>query len=564
MQDLEIVDSWFPADLLPPAHWERHYPPRGLPPQGLVTRFAPSPTGAVHLGGLYVATLARDLAHRSGGVYLVRVEDTDKEREVAGAAEEFARVFRYFGLEPDEGGPGDPWGPYRQSEREAVYLSYVRELAREQRAYPCFCSAERLEDNAREQRRSRSPLGYYGKWARCRSLSARDAGRRIAAGEPYTVRLRCPVGLPGRVRFRDLVRGPLTMLDNGNDTVLLKSADTDGRRLPTYHLAHVVDDHLMRVNLVVRGEEWISSLPLHRQVHRALGFRPPEYAHIAPLMKLDGAGRRKLSKRRDPESAAWFYAAAGYPAAAVGHYLRGLANSRLAGLPTAGALAEPLRLAEMGTAGPMVDLARLRSLSREYIASLTPEEALRQLAAWASRHDSGLHAGLRDRPDTALAAFEMARRGTGTPRKDLACWSEFRAAYGFFFPGLHVVADRPDDPRFGGLPGPVVAVLASELAADYRHEGPPDDWFAVVRAVAGRHGFAPDARTFRTAPGAYRGSVRDVADVLRVCLTGSRRSPDLFQVAQVLGRREVLRRLTVLAPAGDVSPAGRGGRGRPG
>ncbi|MET8944501.1 glutamate--tRNA ligase family protein [Streptomyces sp. NPDC004542] len=553
MPDRDIIDSWFSADLLPPAHWEEHYTTRELPPGARVTRFAPSPTGSMHLGGLYVATLAKDLARRSGGVYLVRIEDTDKDREVAGAADEFARIFRYFGLEPDEGEPEGRWGPYRQSDRADVYLSYVRELLREQQAYPCFCSPERLEENAGEQRRSRSPLGYYGKWARCRSLSVRQAGERIAAGEPYTVRLRCPVGLPGRVRFRDLVRGALTMLDNGNDVVVLKSADAEGRRLPTYHLAHVVDDHLMRVNLVVRGEEWISSLPLHHQLHRALGFRPPEYAHIAPLMKLDGTSRRKLSKRKDPESTAGFYEAAGYPAAAVGHYLRGLANSRLADLPTDRALAEPLRPTEMGTAGPMVDLLKLRSLSREYIASLAPEEALAQLADWAAEYAPELHAVLRKHPDLARAAFEMARRGTGTPRKDLACWQEFTAAYGFCFPELHELVDRPTDDRFGGLPGPVVTALARDLVAHYRHAGPPEHWFAVLRAVAERHGFAPDVRSFRAAPGAYRGSIREVANVLRVCLTSSRRSPDLFQVARALGEEEVLRRLGPLATG---APAG--------
>ncbi|WP_031523655.1 glutamate--tRNA ligase [Streptomyces sp. NRRL F-5123] len=555
MQDRDIVDSWFPADLLPPAHWEQHYGPRELPAQARVTRFAPSPTGSMHLGGLYVATLARDLAHRSGGVYLVRIEDTDKEREVAGAAEEFTRVFGYFGLEPDEGEHGGPWGPYRQSDRAAVYLSYVRELVRDERAYPCFCTPEDLERHAAEQRRTRSPLGYYGRWARCRSLSVREADARIAAGEPYTVRLRCPVGLPGRVRFRDLVRGALTMLDNGNDVVLLKSADATGPRLPTYHLAHVVDDHLMRVNTVVRGDEWISSLPLHHQLHRELGFRPPEYAHIAPLMKLDGGSRRKLSKRKDPESAAGFYVAAGYPAAAVEHYLRGLANSRLTDVPAERALAEELRLSEMGTAGPMVDLARLRALSRDHIASLTPREALAQLGAWAAAHDREVHAALGAHPDLALAAFEMMRRGTGTPRKDLACWSEFRAAYGFCFPELHELVSRPDDARLGGLPEPVVVTLAADMVAGYRHAGPPESWFSVVRAIAVRHGFAPDGHAHRSAPGAYRGSVREVANVLRVCLTGSRRSPDLFQVAQCLGEREVLRRLRPLAEAAVVCAA---------
>jgi glutamyl-tRNA synthetase len=552
--DRDLVDSWFPSDLLDVEVWESRHAPRGLPPGAEVTRFAPSPTGSLHLGGLYVATLAQDLAHRSGGRYLVRIEDTDRNREVAGAAAEFDRIFRYFGLAPDHrdepggGEPGEGWGPYRQSEREPVYLSYVRELVRKGLAYPCFCTAETLADNAREQQASRSPLGYYGRWARCRGLDVREADRRIGAGEPHTIRFRRPGGLPGRVRFRDRIRGALTMLDNGNDVVILKSADPDGGRLPTYHFAHVLDDQLMRVSLVVRGEEWISSLPLHRQLHEALGFEPPEYAHIAPLMKVDGTARRKLSKRKDPESGAGFYIAAGYPAAAVQHYLRGLANSRLLDLPTEAALAEPVRLEEAGVAGPLIDLDRLRSLSRDHIASLPAEECLAALQDWSAQYDRDLNAVLRKHPDLAVEAFEMARRGTGTPRKDLACWGEFREAYGFCFPELHETVTRPDDPRFGDLPAEAVVELARALLAAYRHEGPADAWFAVVREVSSAHGCAPDVRTQRAAPpDRYRGSIRDVANVLRVCLTGSRRSPDLFQVARTLGEEEVRRRLTPLA-----------------
>ncbi|MEV5380481.1 glutamate--tRNA ligase family protein [Streptomyces nondiastaticus] len=554
MQDRDVIDSWFPADLRSCEVWEERFAPRSLAPGAHVTRFAPSPTGSVHLGGLYVALLAQEAARRSGGTYVVRIEDTDKRREVAGAAEEFARVFGYFGLEPDEGaGRPGAWGPYLQSDREAIYLSYVRELVRTGQAYPCFCSPEVLARNAEEQQRARSPLGYYGKWARCRGLSVEQAQERVAAGEAFTVRFRCPVGLPGRVRFRDRVRGALTMLDNGNDVVILKSAE-QGRRLPTYHFAHVVDDHLMRVTLVIRGEEWISSLPVHHQLHRALGFTPPQYAHIAPLMKVEGSSRRKLSKRKDPESAAAFYLTAGYPAQAVRHYLRGLANSRLADLPADRALAEPVRLEEAGTAGPMVDLGKLRSVSRDYIASLSPDEALRALSAWAEEHDPGLARVLRTHRDLAVQALEIGRSGTGTPRKDLACWSEFRSAYGFFFPELHTPVGALDDVRLG-LPARQVAELVTDLAGSYRHSGPAEDWYAQWRELARRHGFAPDVRTYRADPQAYHGSVREVVNVLRVCVTGTDRSPDLFQVARALGEAELLDRLRPLADAAAAEHA---------
>jgi glutamyl-tRNA synthetase len=542
--DIDLVDRWFPAGLPELQHWETYFAPRRLPPDAEVTRFAPSPTGSMHLGGLYVAALARESARAGGGVYLVRIEDTDKRREVAGAEAEFEQVFAYFGLTADEGaGAGGAHGPYRQSEREEIYLSHARELVRKGLAYPCFCSADDLARGTAEQQASRSPIGYYGKWAPCRGLSTAEAGRRIAAGESFTVRLRCQVGLPGRVRFRDRIRGALTMLDNGNDVVILKSAES-GVRLPTYHFAHVVDDHLMGVTLVIRGEEWISSLPVHRQLHEALGFTPPAYAHIAPLMKVDGGNRRKLSKRKDPESAAAFYVAAGYPAPAVLHYLRGLANSRLMELPTREALAEPVRLAEAGLSGPLVDLARLRSLSRDHIASLEPRAALAGLRDWAAAHDPGLAGVLARNEGAALAAFEIARRGSGTPRKDLACWSEFREAYGFCFPELYTPVVSPGDERFGGLAPELVARVAADLAAEpllaERRLDP-------LRDLAERHGFAPDTRSYRAAPERYRGSVSDVANVLRVCVTGRRHSPDLFQILTALGEPEIHRRLSPLA-----------------
>jgi glutamyl-tRNA synthetase len=524
----DLVDSWFPADLSTPQEWEARYPERGLPPGAETTRFAPSPTGSMHLGGLYVAMLAQQAARASAGVYLVRIEDTDTKREVAGAAEEFDRVLGYFGLRPDEGDPDGGWGPYRQSQREQVYLSFARDLARRGLAYPCFCGPETLAADAAEQQSTRSPRGYYGKWARCRALGPEQVQRRIAAGEPFSLRFRCPVGLPGRVGFTDRIRGRLSMLDNGNDAVLLKSTASGGR-LPTYHFAHVVDDHLMRVTLVIRGDEWISSLPLHRQLHTALGFQAPQYAHIAPLMKVEGPSRRKLSKRKDPESAASFYLAAGYPAAAVQHYLRGLADNRLIDLPTAVALREEIRLERTGLAGPMVEVTRLRAVSRDHIASLAPEEALAGLDGWAAGHDPGLHRLLAAQPALALRAMEMAHRGTGRPRKDLACWQEFRDQYGFLFAELHTLVTDPADRRFGGPDPRVVAGLVD----GYRQAGPAEEWYGWLRALAD----------------SCRTPVREVANVLRVCLVGRTRSPDLFQIVQALGEDEVLRRLRPLREA---------------
>ncbi|GGO27363.1 glutamate--tRNA ligase [Microbispora rosea subsp. aerata] len=552
MLDRDVVDALFPPDLPEPGEFEDRFPPRRLPEGVEVTRFAPSPTGHLHVGSLYTATVSWSLARQTGGVHLLRIEDTDRARLLPGAAERFVRVLRHLGLPSDEG-EGDAagaWGPYRQSLREDVYLAYVRDLMRGGSAYPCFCDKERLARNAEEQRASRSPVGYYGRWASCRTLPPDEAARLLDSGVPHVVRFRCPHEIPRRIRFRDEIRGTVTMLDNGNDVVLLK-APQEGRRLPTYHLAHVVDDHLMRVTLVVRGEEWLPSVPLHLQLHSALGIAPPRYAHLAPLMKAEGSGRRKLSKRKDPEASVDYYLTAGYPAAAIRHYLRGLANSRLMDLPFDAAADAPLRLREMGLAGPLLDLPKLRSISRAYIASLRPEQVYDEVVRWAADHDGRLHEVYLGDRAAALRAIAVAQGGDGQPRKDLACWADLRERYGFLHPELFVPVREPGDARFLGMDPELVRQIAADFALRYDHAGRQETWLDQIRSLAERHGYAPGARAYREHPERYLGPARQVANVVRVCLTGSTVSPDLFEVARALGEPEVLRRMRAVAADPD-------------
>jgi len=301
MLSQDLVDSLFPADLPEPEYWENRYPPRDLPAGAEVTRFAPSPTGWLHIGGVFTAGVDQDVAHQSKGVYLVRIEDTDQARFEEGAASQFGAAFDYFGIGPDEDEETGGYGPYTQSERGQIYLTYVRELMRQGKAYPCFETKEQAEARAARQRASGALPGYYGEWAIWRDAPAEQVDQRLAAGDPWVVRFRSP-GVGGqRVSFTDAIRGEITQDDNRNDVVVLKSSDQP-LRLPTYHLAHAVDDHLMRISLVIRGDEWLSSVPLHHQLFDALGFPRVRYAHVAPLMKQDGGSRRKLSKRRDPEA----------------------------------------------------------------------------------------------------------------------------------------------------------------------------------------------------------------------------------------------------------------------
>lgn len=543
MLDRALIDSLFPADLPDPAHWEAHYPARDLPEGARVTRFAPSPTGFVHIGGVYTATIAKDVAHGSGGVYFVRIEDTDQSREVEGVAAQFDRAFEYFGIASDESADA-PWGPYLQSKRERVYLSYVRELMRQDLAYPCFCTREELAEMTKRQQATKIPTGYYGRWARWRDADPDEVAAKLAAGDDYVVRFRSP-GTEGRVSFVDAIRGRLEHEANRNDVVILKSV-TQSPRLPTYHLAHAVDEHLMRVNLVVRGEEWISSVPLHLQLFAALGFEPPTYAHVAPLMKTDGGSRRKLSKRKDPEASVDFYVDAGYPAPAVLYYLRGLANGRLAELPLEQALTEPIRLEDCGVAGPLVDMVKLADISGDHVATLSGPTVLDAVADWAAERDPELVQVIANNRELAERAIDVERVDVPNPRKDLVRWSDFRPVYGFFFPELFTPVTDPADERLGGLDAGLVRKLAADFADNYRYDPDQPTWFAQIRDLAARHGFAPNPKVYKQDPDAYPGVLRDAANVIRVAVTGATRSPDLHAVAGALGADEVTRRVRAL------------------
>ncbi|WP_020496063.1 glutamate--tRNA ligase [Sciscionella marina] len=547
--DRAVIDALFPSDLPEPEYWEQRYPARELPEGALVTRFGPSPTGFVHIGGVYVANVDKDLARRSGGRYLVRVEDTDQSREVAGALDQFGRAFDYFDLRADEDSEqGGDYGPYRQSERERIYLGYVRELLREGKAYLDFATKEELAEITAKQQAVKLPTGYYGSWAIWRDADPEAVQAKLDAGEPYVVRFRAPDDTGERIRFTDAIRGTLEHEANRNDVVILKSS-AQSPRLPTYHFAHAVDDHLMRVSLVVRGDEWISSVPVHLQLFDALGFDQVRYAHIAPLLKQENGNKRKLSKRKDPEASVDFYFESGYPAKAVLYYLRGLANGRLAELPLDEAMAEPLRLDEFGAAGALVDLVKLDDIAGDHIATLTGAEILDAVRTWAAEFDPELAATLDTESELALGALSVEREGVENPRKDLKKWSEFRAVYGFFFPELFTPLSGAGDERVAplGVDPALVRTMITEFLEDYAHHEDTDEWFGQIRALAAKHGFARNAKEYKKDPDAYPGSIRECAQLFRVAITGSTRSPDLHSITRVLGRAETVRRIGALA-----------------
>ncbi|HXT91253.1 MAG TPA: glutamate--tRNA ligase family protein [Trebonia sp.] len=547
MLSVELIDSLFPADLPEPSHWAERYPARELPAGAEVTRFAPSPTGWLHIGGIFTASINLDLARHTGGVYLLRIEDTDQARFEEGALAQFEAGFEYFGIAADESdAAGGAYGPYTQSARAAIYQTYVRELMRQGKAYPCFETPEQAEARVARQKAVGALPGYYGDWAIWRDAPEDQVRTRLEAGDPYVVRFRSP-GIGGaRVSFNDVIRGEISSDDNRNDVVILKRSGAE-LRLPTYHFAHAVDDHLMGVTLVVRGEEWISSVPLHHQLFDALGFARIPYAHVAPLMKQDGGSRRKLSKRKDPEASVGYYLEQGFPAEAVLYYLRGLANGRLAEMPLREALHEPLKLSEFGVAGPLLDMVKLEDVSADYVATVPGQEIYERVLPWTQEYDEDLAIVLAAERDQALRALDVERVNTEKPRKDLRKWADFRPVYGFFFPEVFDLVTDPADGRFNALAPDMVCDIAAGFAAGYTEPGPDVAWFDQIRNLAGDLGFALRQKDYKKNPDAYPGSIADAAGVIRVLITGSRQSPDLEQTCAALGRDEVLRRVTALS-----------------
>ncbi|HEX8255446.1 MAG TPA: glutamate--tRNA ligase family protein [Thermoanaerobaculia bacterium] len=538
LSDDTIIDL-LPAAAMAPDQLEEQFPPRALRAGAEVTRFAPSPTGYVHIGGIMVSLLAQSIARQTGGVFILRIEDTDQERYVPDAVNQLERALEYCGIVPDESGDVGRYGPYRQSARQGIYDTYIAALLRRGSAYPCFCTPEDLTELSNRQRESGTPTGYWGPWARCRGMSQTDVTQRLRSGASFVIRFAAPATEgESRVQYVDLIRGPLELADNRNDVVIRKTGG-----LPTYHLAHPVDDYLMRVTTVVRADEWLPSVPLHLQLFDALKFPVPVYAHIAPLVKLEGRSRRKLSKRKDPEATVDFYISAGYPSEGLLIYLRGLANSRLLdGLPDE-VLAAPLRLQECSHSGALVDLAKLEHICRELVAEMPLEHLADRILDWASAYDADMSARVRDDRGSVIRALGLS---VGQ-RKDICKWSDFRPKFGFLLTALFEPVRNPADARFAPLSAELVLEVAGRVAETYRHEPDHDAWFAQIRRVADALGFAPTVREFKQNRDGFKGSITEVARVVRVLLTGLRDSPDLFEVAQVLGEVEVRRRLSSLS-----------------
>ena len=526
---------------------EAKFPPRDLPEGARVTRFGPSPTGFMHIGGLYTSLVSRRLAHQSGGKFFLRIEDTDKKREVEGTVDLIVASLATYGLSPDEGEIADgrelgDYGPYRQSERKPIYQSCVRWLLEQGHAYPCFASADELQALRDEQTKRKVPPGYYGAWAIWRDKTEADVADALAKDLPFVIRLRATGGRDERVILPDTIRGDLEFPANQTDVVLLKA---DG--MPTYHLAHVVDDHFMRTTDVIRGNEWLASYPMHAQMFELFGWTPPRFAHISPIEKQDGGSRRKLSKRHDPEASVGWYMEAGYPKGAVIEYLLNLIDGRFEDWRAANSAASneefQIELERMNRAGALFDLVKLDSVSREVVGAMSAHAIYDAALVWASAHDPRFAVRFAADPAYSQAILDIERHGE-RPRKDIVRWDQLPTDIGYFFDDRYaeLLGDAQD--AFKALQPAAPAGLLAKVAAEYDPSLPRDQWLEWLRELGLGFGYAPNAKTFKQAPDDYIGHFGDLAGVLRVVLAARRNTPDLHEMMQVLGKDRVITRLT--------------------
>ena len=505
-----------------------------------MTRFAPSPTGFLHIGGLFAALVSKRVAEESGGTFYLRIEDTDKKREIDDGVSEIIKGLKAFGVTPDEGVLGfekesGEYGPYVQSKRREIYQTYAKELIRKGLAYPCFCGADYMESIKAQQDKEKVRTGYYGKWTRCRNLTLEQVKEKLDAGESYVLRLRSPGSEENRISFVDGIKGKIEMPENDMDIVILKS---DG--IPTYHFAHAVDDHLMGTTDVVRGDEWISSAPIHLQLFDLLGFETPQYSHISPIMKEDGGGKRKLSKRKDPEAAVTFYHEQGYPTNAVTEYLLTLANSNYEEWrrdnPTLSNSEFPFSLDKMSVSGALFDLDKFNDVAKNDVTRYNAEEIYNFVTEWAKQYNEPLYKKLTDNPSYAKAIFAIERGGE-KPRKDIAKWSDIEDYTAYFYEFEPTYEDMPEIGKEN------ISELLTAYKEIYKPEDNNEEWFAKLKELALSMGYAKNPKEYKKNPESYKGAVSDFATAIRVAVTGRRNTPDLCAIMQVLGEKEALLRI---------------------
>ena len=535
----KLAEALIPDENVKPLdYYEAAYPERDLPKGAQVTRLAPSPTGFMHIGNLYVALANERIAHQSGGVFYLRIEDTDDKRKVEGAVEVIHTSLKYFGVAFDEGADlcGN-YGPYYQRQRAEIYHAYAKELIKKGLAYPCFCTEEELEKTREYQTENKLLPGYYGEFAKCRNLTEEEIYANLAAKKPYVIRLKSQGDVEVKHTFHDEVKGDITVTENNQDVVILKS---DG--IPTYHFAHAIDDHFMRTTLVIRGEEWLSSLPIHIELFKVLGFRLPKYGHNCSIQKIDGETRRKLSKRKDPEASLTFYREQGYHPTAVRTYMMTLLNSNfeewLLKCPDKPLEEFKYSIGKMGKSGALFDIVKLNDISKSFMATMSETEAYDFLKTWADEFGTEAQKVYFADKEYMLKVLTLCMGiGGKKRRKDFVCAKQALEMIAYFF---NATFEPAYEYRFDKA---VVKAVLDGFKAAYDYTDDCSAWFEKVKSVASANGFATDMKAYKADPTAYPGNVSDIAEMLRIATTGLSNTPDLWTIMQIIGKEETIARL---------------------
>ncbi len=538
------------ADLIFPnakeiSYYEEKYPQRNLEEGAIVTRFAPSPTGFVHIGGLYQALIAKKIANQTNGVFFLRIEDTDQKREVENGVSGIVTAMKEFNIEPDEGMISEDdekgkYGPYKQSLRKEIYQAYAKYLIEQGKAYPCFCTPEEGEEIRKKQESAKIRPGYYGVWAKCRNITVEEAINKIKNGEKYIIRFKSPGREDKKIKHHDVIKGNVDFPENDQDIVIIKA---DG--LPTYHFAHAIDDHLMHTTHVIRGDEWLSSVPLHLQLFHELGFKAPKYAHIAPIMKNDEGNKRKLSKRKDPEAAVSYYAQMGIPSESVKEYLLNIANSTFENWRRANkekSIEEfEFKLNKMSVSGALFDMVKLLDIAKTVISKMTAEQVYENAYSWAEKYDKDLLEILKDR-NYALKVFGI-ERGNKKPRKDISKWSDIKENIEYMYNDLFEKNTEEYQFQVINNKQTIEKILRLYIEKYYNENDDKQAWFEKIKELSGEMGYAKEVKEFKANPGAYDAHVGDVSTVLRVVLTKRTNTPDLYEIMNVLGKEQIVNRI---------------------
>jgi glutamyl-tRNA synthetase len=544
MDSKELANLIFP-DVKGWEYYEEKYPARDLPEGAIVTRFAPSPTGFVHIGSLYQALVAWKVARQTKGVFFLRVEDTDQKREIENGVTEITRSLADFGIIPTEGMRDDVneegnYGPYKQSLRRDIYQSFAKKLLEEGKAYPDFCTPEELDKIRSDQELSKERTGYYGKWAKYRDMPIDMAAEKIKAGERYIVRLKSPGDPEKKIKFKDIIKGTVEMPENDVDEVIIK-----GDGLPTYHFAHAVDDHLMHTTTVIRSDEWLPSVPKHIQLFVALGYEPPKYAHISPIMKNDNGNKRKLSKRKDPEAAVSYYHELGIPKDAVKEYLLNIANSNFEQWrkqnPDSSIDEFDLELNKMSVSGALFDMVKLQDVSKGVISKMTAEQVYEEALDWAEQYDGELMEMLENNREYSLKVLGIERGGV-KPRKDIAKWQDLKDAICYMYDDMFTYSSHDEYQKINDE-AQVNEIVKTYLDNYYDESDDKETWFNKVKDLADSFGYCKEVKEYKANPDSFKGHVGDVSTAIRIRLTGRSQTPDLYEIMKVIGKERLLKRI---------------------